>query len=172
MRASPAFQVTIRRFGIWRVGVCVLMVAAAGGLIAWVSTRDDAAARYWLAAPAAALIAAAAKLLRCPAMSLRWDTQTWRMGPAATVGEEPWSGHLAVAVDLGAWMLLRFERDAAPGLRRIVWLPLQRRGLATRWHTLRCAVYSARPAAGRAERLPVAISPESQESTPLTPMPR
>jgi hypothetical protein len=68
-----------------------------------------------------------------------------------------------VAVDLGAWMLLRFERDATPRLRRIVWLPLQRRGLETPWHALRCAVYSARPVAGRADRLPVAISPESQE---------
>ena len=55
-----------------------------------------------------------ATLMRRQAISLRWDTQRWNLGPASSVGEEPWPGHLEVSLDLGVWMLLRFEHDLAP----------------------------------------------------------
>jgi hypothetical protein len=42
-------------------------------------------------------------------------------------------------------MLLNFTPDAAA---RTSWLPVQRLGLETQWHALRCAVYSPRPMAG------------------------
>jgi hypothetical protein len=55
-------------------------------------------------------------------------------------------GNVAVVIDLGPWMLLRFTADAPP---RTTWLPVQRRGLEAQWHALRCAVYSPRPVAER-----------------------
>jgi hypothetical protein len=109
------------------------------------------------------LLAAGASPLRCAGTSLRWDTRQWHLGPASTTGDEPHSGRLAVAIDLGAWMLLRFQPDGAAGKRRSIWLPVQRRGLETQWHALRCAVYSARPAEGHEAGSRPAVSPESQE---------
>jgi hypothetical protein len=52
---------------------------------------------------------------------------------------------VAVAIDLGGWMLLRFVPGAGGGRAR--WIALQRHGLEPQWHALRCAVYAPRPAA-------------------------
>ena len=53
------------------------------------------------------------------------------------------TGTLEVAMDLGGLLLLRLV-----GQRRTrVWLPVQRRGLESQWHGLRCAVYSPPPLA-------------------------
>ncbi len=87
---------------------------------------------------------AGASLLRNAPLSLRWDSQRWHLGPLASAGDEPWPGSLAVALDLGPWLLLRFEHEADLRRRRITWLPVQRRGLEAEWHALRCAVYCAR----------------------------
>jgi hypothetical protein len=57
-------------------------------------------------------------------------------------------GELQVAIDLGAWMLLHFVPDVGHRACSVSWLPVQRRGLESQWHALRCAVYSPRPAAG------------------------
>jgi len=51
-----------------------------------------------------------------------------------------------VAVDLGAFLLLRLVEQR----RTIVWLPVQRRGVESQWHALRCAAYSPLPLAARA----------------------
>jgi hypothetical protein len=165
MRASPAFQVTVQRFGAWRSGVLALVLAAAAALGAWIAAPDNVhplRIRLAVAAAGALLLAGGASRLRCRSASLRWDTTKWHLGPASTKGEEPHSGRLAVAIDLGAWMLLRFRHDGAAGRRRSMWLPVQRRGLESQWHALRCAVYSARPAEGHHGSRP-AVSPESQE---------
>ena len=87
-------------------------------------------------AAALLLLACAVSLWRVPAQSLRWDGQVWQLDDV--------SGELTAAIDLGPWMLLKFAPEM-PG--RTSWLPVQRRGLETQWHALRCAVYSPRPAA-------------------------
>ena len=94
-------------------------------------------------------------LIRVPAVSLRWDGQVWHLGPADAPVDASVPGELAVAIDLGRWMLLWF-RPAAPQPRPLLtWLPAQRRGIEPHWHALRCAVHSPRapaaadPAAGR-----------------------
>jgi hypothetical protein len=53
------------------------------------------------------------------------------------------SGTLEVAMDLGAFLLLRLVDQR----RTSAWLPVQRRGLEAQWHGLRCAVYSPPPLA-------------------------
>jgi hypothetical protein len=166
MRASPAFQVTVMRFGAWRGAVLALLAAAAASLVAWLLSAHASTPIVMLAVigvTGSGLLAAAAGLLRCRPSSLRWDTCQWHLGPASTAGDEPATGRLAVAIDLGGWMLLRFEHELTKPGRRSTWLPVQRRGLETRWHALRCAVYCARPVEGHAAGPHAAISPESQE---------
>ena len=93
-----------------------------------------------VAATVVAVLAMAAlvrSLLRTPARSLRWDGQAWHLDAVP--------GDVAVVIDLGPWMLLRF---ASTDFARVTWLPVQRRGIDAQWHALRCAVYSPRPLAG------------------------
>ena len=149
MRASPPFQISVTRFGVWRSGVVGLSTLAAATLTAWLASRDEFTALGWQIAAGtggAALLAASLALARIAPLSLRWDSRQWHLGPATSAGDEPWPGSLAVALDLGGWMLLRFEHESALRRRRFSWLPIQRRGLETHWHALRCAVYCARPA--------------------------
>jgi len=166
MRASPAFQVTVERFGIWRAVVLALLSAAAATLSAWLLSEAGStpvALLVPVGLAGAALVASAALLLRCRPTSLRWDSTQWHLGAPGTAGDEPHTGRLAVAIDLGGWMLLRFEHDLTRRWRRTTWLPVQRRGLESQWHALRCAVYCARPVEGHVAGPHAASSPESQE---------
>ena len=151
MRASPAFRVSVLRFGVWRVAVGVTLLAAAMALAAWAATRDEFTP-LWLGAGAiaagVAVLLAGAGWLRVRPLSLRWDSREWLLGPVESAGDEPWRGRLAVAIDLNAWMLLRFVADSPSNGPRTRWIPVQRRGLEADWHALRCAVYCARPASG------------------------
>ena len=153
MRASPAFQVTLRHFGVWRCSAWVLALVASTSALAWCASGSEPKALVVLALVAVAtvlLVCGGVAATRSSPMSLRWDTQTWRLGPAASLGEEPLSGQLGVLIDLGPWMLLMFSRDdrskwrAFNGTQR--WLAVQSGGLACSWHSFRCAVYASRPA--------------------------
>jgi hypothetical protein len=151
MRASPPIQVSLTRFAGWRCGVLALAGIAAAVPLAWLAALPLLPASAWIGA-AVGLAAMAAcfglQLAHTPTRSLRWDGQRWHVGPLASAGDEPWHGELAVALDLGGWMLLRFVAAEAPARRCVVWIPAEKRGLEACWHALRCAVYSPRPAAG------------------------
>jgi hypothetical protein len=151
MRAFAPAQFTVTRFGAWRWAVLVLSLLVALAVGTWLVTQQATERGAWL--PSAALVVAVSIWLlavqpRGAPLSLRWDAQRWHLGPAASVGHEPWVGELRVAIDLGPWMLLRFEPDAGVVGATLTWLPVQRRGLEAHWHALRCAVYSPRPDAG------------------------
>ena len=166
MHASPAFRVQVCRFGIWRAGILLLLVAALAAQGAWLVARHDDTPAWLLAMLSAfslVLVGAASLHLRCPPAELRWDTERWHLGAVGTAGADECAGHLTIALDLGFWMLLRFEFEGVPQRRRVRWLPLQRRGLEGPWHALRCAVYGARPASGRPAGPNFTASPESQE---------
>ena len=75
-------------------------------------------------------------------------TARWTFAPGAPA-REPQPGTLEVAIDLGAFLLLRFG-PTAPAGGRSAGCRSQRRGLERAWHALRCAVYSPRPVAGAA----------------------
>ena len=151
MRAVAACQFTLDRFGAWRAVVVILAASAAFSAVAWFVARgrNDGVAGL-LACGLALTVAGAGALLagRREPLSLRWDTRQWHLGPASTAGQEPGCGDLQVAIDLGPWMLLRWHPDAASRGAAVTWLPVQRRGLESQWHTLRCAVYSPRSAVG------------------------
>ena len=89
--------------------------------------------------------------------TLRWDGQVWRWGDVV--------GQATIAIDLEAWMLVRFEpvtggssepsRWAGAGwaMSRSVWLPLSPAHGPADWPALRAALYwSLSPA--RAQVLP------------------
>ncbi len=150
MRAAPALRITVRRFGAWRVFLMLALTAAAASLLGWVllpqRAPDGVAAA--LAAAGVVAVAAAATLLRCRSVTLRWDGQAWRLHAGTMADHAALAGDVSVAMDLGGWMLLRFMPRPPWGWQRGHWLPVQRRGLEADWHAFRCTVYSPRPKAG------------------------
>jgi hypothetical protein len=155
MRTSPAIDVVLTRFGVWRAAMALLAAAALAAIWAWWAAWDLAQPPDTRIALLAALVIAsgmvvalAASLGRVQTTALHWDGQGWslrRPQRDRTAAAEPVAGEIVVAIDLGLWMLLRFEPALRVGRVRCVWLPVQRRGIETQWHALRCAVYSPRP---------------------------
>jgi hypothetical protein len=153
MRASPAFQINLQSFVLWQAAVGALVLLSFACILLWcASGTTPRSSVVWASATTGTLLLGwgATLAVRSMPLSLRWDTLNWRLGPLDSVGEEPFAGQLTVVLDLGSWMLLRFVQTDPParrgGLRPQHWLAAQRRGLGSQWHTLRCAVYSSRPA--------------------------
>ena len=149
MRAAPAIQISLTRFGAWRAAVLAPTLVAMLTATGWLA--GQAGLTLATKVPLILLVAGSmlwlgASLIRLPTVQLAWDGQGWALRRAAPIGIEPVAGALSVAIDLGSWMLLRFV-PAAPALRsgRTIWLPVQRVGIEAQWHALRCAVYSPHP---------------------------
>ena len=147
MRAAPACQVSLQRFGAWRIAVLGLAALGIASIAGWALTRDRPVDTLLIAAVALSALTIAvfgASLIhRIRATYLRWDGLAWHLGP---IGDAATPGDLRVAIDLGPWMLLRFTAALPEARPRNAWLPVQRGGLEAEWHALRCAVYSPRPA--------------------------
>lgn len=144
MRAAPAVSVRLLPSTHWRRALALLALAALTSTATWAWQRGDRTGVLALGGVLAG-VALAVRTARPGPRQLRWDGQRWWLQTAPEPAE-PLAGEVSVAIDLGAWLLLRF--DAAPGARpRRAWLPLQRAGQEPDWHALRCALYSPRPAA-------------------------
>jgi len=167
MRAAPAIQVTISGHGASRWLMVALASASAAAGAWWLGSR--------LAGPTASMIVAVgmagmlAALLAWrassrPPLELRFDGQGWRLSGCTHGGvAQTLSGEIAVVIDLGAWMLLRFDAPADDVRKRCRrWLPVSRRELQAPWHALRCAVYSPRPGAPSGSR-DAQVDPFSRE---------
>ena len=149
MGTSPSFEMTVRHFGVWRAGASFVAAGAAAALVAWCLQRPEASPATALAGGIALVCLGIAlqAVRQVRPIRLQWDGQRWSAAPP---GGTPAAVELSVAIDVGAWLLLRL-RAAADGPRRTrhaSWLPVQRRGHEVHWHALRCAVYSPRPASG------------------------
>ena len=145
VRGSGSFQVRLHRFAVWRVAVSAIVAAAVLAVSAWalaMSFSHDPGDARWLAGIAALLAAAALvvgrSLTRLSAGVLSCRDGSWTFAPDAGHAR---SGPLAVAIDLGSFLLLRVGARGG----RHTWLPVQRGGLEREWHALRCAVYSPSP---------------------------
>jgi hypothetical protein len=148
MRAAPAFQVSLRRFGVWRLGVLALIALGLCNVSAWVLAREQATGlQFWMALLASVVIilALTMSLLRLPPVNLRWDGLSWHLGAPDVRAVDMVAGDVQAVIDLGPWMLLRFAESSSPRRPKTQWLPVQRRGLEGQWHALRCSVYSPRP---------------------------
>ena len=148
MRAAPAIQVLLRQFGVWQAAIFLVLLVAELSLGLWLVGREAQDLLHQVAtlAGAAALLPLAWSLARTRAVQLRWDGQGWTLQAAPPPpGNVPTPGDITVAVDLGLWMLLRFQPQAASRWSLPLWLPVQRRGIEAQWHGLRCAIYSPRP---------------------------
>jgi hypothetical protein len=99
-----------------------------------------------LLAAVAALIAR--RVLVAPARLFAWDGSVWRLGPPqGQLGGDGQTGQVALMLDLGPWMLLRFRPAAAAGTRwpRASWIALARSDGAAAWPALRVALHAAQP---------------------------
>ena len=150
MHAAPPLMLSVDRNGQWRAGVLLLATGACASMAAWWWAQPDPVPAWATATALLGFLVALAcvgGLWRLPPVTLRWDRQRWQ---CTRDGAAEWAGELAVAVDLGGWMLLRFVPDpesaGAPSRPRSLWVAVQRRGLEAHWHALRCALYAARPA--------------------------
>jgi len=156
MHGSPSCAITVARFGAWRVAVGSVAAAALSCLAAWVLTSplgESPWGRVGAAAGALATLALAASLWRVSPVALRWNGSEWWLAPAAVAAPAS-PGTLDVAVDLGAFLLLRFHPAGRSGPAAVRWIPVGRVGLEREWHALRCAVYSPRSVAGRSAANP------------------
>jgi hypothetical protein len=141
MRESVFFEAPVRRFGVWRVAVLVVGALAISAVAAWAvamsASEPEQGATLALAVAAVlgagtAWVAGSLSRVEGGILSCRDGLWTFVSDGGATC-----SGTLEVAIDLGAFLLLRL--DAAGGGP---WLPVQRGGLERQWHALRCAVYA------------------------------
>jgi hypothetical protein len=149
MQPSPSFTVEIRRFVAWRVVVVSIAALALASLGLWClsGARPQAVGALGALLAASVVAAAASLLLSVGPVRLHWDGRDWQLIPLRPATHAaPYVGRLDVALDLGSWMLLRFEVAGGAFRPRVRWVPVARRGLESAWHGLRCAVYSSRPA--------------------------
>ena len=145
MAGAPPLEIRIDRDGAWRAGVGLLVGLSCAAMLAWWMAQSAPAPLWADAVAVAACIGAFAcgiGLVRGrPVCALRWDRQQWWFARSASDAR---SGDLGVAIDLGAWMLLRFVPQGGRVWRDAIWIPVQRRGLEAGWHGLRCAVHASR----------------------------
>jgi hypothetical protein len=142
MRAAPAVQLDVETGACWRVALWVMACIAIASAVGWALAVNTALA--WAIVTLAA--AYAGWLGRVGARPRRarlgWDGAGWVLLEQGW--HEPRRGEVAVALDFGDALLLRFA--ARPGARqRARWIALQR-SASMPWHALRCALYSPRPA--------------------------
>ena len=152
MRSAPPLTIGVAHFGVWRTIVALLAGSACASMMFWWRAQPlpvPLGAGAAAVSGSLAAVAIALTLWRTLPLTLRWDRQRWWL---ARGGGAERSGELALAIDLGGWLLLRFVADAEPGrgstwrLRFPTWIALQRSGLEAPWHAIRCALHAARPA--------------------------
>jgi hypothetical protein len=135
MRDAPPVQALSCSAGHWRLFQQVLAALAVAVTVAWTGALLGAEGAA-LAGAALALGLAAAwwvgRRLAYQSRQLDWDGVAWQLRP------EGLAGQVALMIDLGDWMLVRF----LPGAH---WLPLSRRDAATDWQALRVALHAAPP---------------------------
>jgi hypothetical protein len=146
MRAAPPVQALSCSAGPWRsfqLALCASSAAVAAGWAAATLWEPGAVA---LAAGLTAGLAAglaARRAVPVHLVQLAWDGSTWWLRPPDA---ESRPGQVALMLDLGPWMLVRFS-PAGAGRHGAVWLPLSRRDAAAAWPALRVALHAPQPAA-------------------------
>jgi len=152
MRHPPAFQVEVAPGRAWCLAWALLVMLASASVLAWLVALLSVSPALLLLAPLPGLWAGWQLQHQLP-QSLRWDGQTWLLGRAADRGSETRQGSLKPSLDLGAWMLMRFEDRPVRrfGLGRS-YLALSRADMPQQWPLLRLTLYSAADLAEQASQ--------------------
>jgi len=150
MRASPPIDIELSRSSAWLAFVLTVVLGVTAVMACWLTRvlRQPAPspiAAILLAALTLGLVGSALGLTRRVGGQLRWTGQCWELEDGIAGGGPRRTGDVALMIDLGSWLLLRFTPSAQEG-RTARWLPVERRGHEGEWHALRCALHSSRPA--------------------------
>jgi len=172
MRTAPSFCLDAPTSRLWRRGLLGIWSATAVVLASWLfiawRNSDLDTARSLTAGLSAVVWLWARPAKPVLHLTLTWDGHGWHCHNAAihpATHADPQPCELGVAIDLGAWLLLRL-RPIAQGpswRRRVRWVALLESDVGPTWHSLRCALYSAR-------RMTVpepALTPPPAENRPL-----
>lgn len=146
MQAAPAVAVEVKPDRASRLALGGLTGVSLAVAAVWAMQRGDEIGWGVLALVVIGSLVTLPGLLRMADRRLRWDGQAWHLSRPDHQAEPAAVGRVAVALDVGDWMLLRFEStplSTAPARR---WLPVSRATIGPSWHALRCAAH-ARPAA-------------------------
>jgi hypothetical protein len=133
MRVAPPVQASSCGAGPWRLFQQALVALSTAVATGWAGAQlgvEGAALTGVVLAIGLAVAWWAGRRWVTPSRRLAWDGAAWQLQP------EGLTGQVALMIDLGDWMLLRFS----PGAR---WLPLSRRDAATDWQALRVALHAA-----------------------------
>jgi hypothetical protein len=139
MHAAPPVRVALGRSQGWVTFVAACGALAALQIVAWLAQGREwpgaiAATASLSSAATAGLVSAWVAWRAQQPGSLSFDGQRWQWL------DRP--GRLTLAIDLQAWMMLRFEPDTGmPGRR--CWIAASRRGVGAAWPSLRAALYSS-----------------------------
>jgi toxin CptA len=153
MHSAPSVSYPVGRCRFAGALMLAAWCAGAVALAAWAWQLPSSGARQALGACVLAVVGAAAALSwrRQATGLLAWDGTLWRWADGS--GER--TGRIAIALDLQAWLLLRWQGEASGGL----WLWLERGREPQAWDSLRRAVYS------RARIATPAGAPPSHDNT-------
>ena len=145
MRVSPTLQVTVCRYAAWHWSCAFCIGAALTSLAVWwaLLAKPPSGVETALAAASVVVGLVALGRLRSPAVDLRWDSQRWWIDSPDAHLREREVARVEAVIDFSFWMLLRVRLAAARPWAAVVWIPVQRRGLESQWHALRCAVYTS-----------------------------
>jgi hypothetical protein len=168
MRAPPPVEFICALGSAWRAASSSLVGLSAAASMAWGLPH---AAAQWSDPPGSPLKALGIPLVqgglvlavavmmsgafwlmsRRPGVgerTLRWDGQDWVL--AGCGGGPDRRGDAALMLDLGPWMLVRFNPAGAKGVRACSWLTLSAAADPARWAALRGALWNWRAGAGDA----------------------
>jgi hypothetical protein len=150
MHAAPPVRMSLGVDPGSRVFVIVCSTGAAANFTAWVAgaLQQPATVVGAVALLSAAVAAALSRhLLRRRALGgvLAWDGATWRWrsasAPTADLAEA--AGDVRIMIDLGQWLLLRFE-PAPPQRQAVAWLAVSRQQAGAAWPQWRAVLFSRR----------------------------
>jgi hypothetical protein len=138
----------LRRPPLLRPVLLLLHLLAAATLIAWawaLSSRGEWITLWWVLPGGLAWLVALG-WMPLASGQLRWDGQNWLLTESSPHAGAQREGALALALDAGPWLLLRFRpRGERWRGARSVWIVLGRNASADEWCALRRTVYSPRP---------------------------
>jgi hypothetical protein len=144
MHAAPPLRVGLRRDRAATVGLALMAAMTLADVVAWAGAWLSFGAIATLAsAGLAALAGAGAGCALAHALqeagALQWTGRGWQWQAVAGATDE---GDVIVALDLDAWMLLRFN---VMGQSRVRWIAVSRHEVGAAWPMLRSALYASGP---------------------------